>query len=58
MRPIILPLPSQILVDLGSEWRWYLGHAGYTLMTTVAGFVLSVLGGVLIGALVAGSRFC
>lgn len=58
VRPILLPLPSQILAELAAEWSWYLGHAGYTLMTTVIGFVLSVVGGVLIGALVVGSRIC
>ena len=58
VRPILLPLPSQILVELGSEWSWYLGHAGYTLMTTLAGFFLSVVGGVLLGAMIVGSRFC
>jgi NitT/TauT family transport system permease protein len=56
VRPILLPLPSQVLLELAAEWRWYLGHAGYTLMTTVAGFLLSVIGGVLIGALIVGSR--
>ena len=30
----------------------------YTLMTTAIGFALSVVGGVLIGALVVGSRIC
>jgi NitT/TauT family transport system permease protein len=58
VRPIVLPLPSAVLVELGAEWRWYLGHAGYTTMTTLAGFVLSVLGGVLIGTAVASSRRC
>ncbi|HVR54586.1 MAG TPA: ABC transporter permease [Pseudorhodoferax sp.] len=58
IRPIVLPLPSQVLVELGAEWRWYLGHAGYTTMTTLAGFALSVVGGVLIGTAVASSRRC
>jgi NitT/TauT family transport system permease protein len=58
VKPILLPLPTQILAELGAEWWWYLGHAGYTLMTTFIGFVLSVVGGVLIGALVVSSRLC
>lgn len=58
VRPIVLPLPSQVLLELGAEWRWYLGHAGYTTMTTLAGFALSVVGGVLIGTAVASSRRC
>ncbi|MGD9942381.1 MAG: ABC transporter permease [Burkholderiaceae bacterium] len=57
VRPIMLPLPTQIVRELITDWSWYLGHAGYTLMTTMIGFLLSVVGGVLIGALVVGSRF-
>ena len=56
IRPIVLPLPSQVLVELGAEWRWYLDHTLYTTLTTLAGFVLSVLGGVLLGTAVASSR--
>ena len=56
VRPIILPLPSQVLLELGAEWRWYLGHAGYTTMTTLVGFLLSVAGGVLIATAVASSK--
>jgi NitT/TauT family transport system permease protein len=58
VRPILLPLPSQVLVELAAEWPWYLGHASYTLMTTMIGFALSVVGGVLIGALIVSSRIC
>jgi NitT/TauT family transport system permease protein len=58
VRPVLLPLPSQILAELAADWSWYLGHAGYTLMTTMIGFLLSVVGGVLIGALIVGSRTC
>lgn len=56
IRPIVLPLPSQVVVELAAEWRWYLDHAAYTTMTTLAGFALSVLGGVLLGTAVASSR--
>ncbi len=56
VKAILLPLPSQVLVELGAEWRWYLGHAGYTTLTTLAGFALAVIGGVLIGTAVASSR--
>lgn len=58
IKPIILPLPTQVLVELSAEWRWYLGHAGYTTMTTLVGFTLSVIGGVLMGTAVASSRLC
>lgn len=56
VRPIVLPLPSQVVLELGSEWRWYMGHAAYTTMTTLAGFLLAVTGGVLIATAVASSR--
>jgi NitT/TauT family transport system permease protein len=58
IQPILLPLPSQVLVELAAEWRWYLGHAGYTTWTTLGGFALSVVGGVLIGTAVASSARC
>ena len=56
VRPIMLPLPTQILSELVTDWNWYIGHTLYTLMTTLLGFALSVVGGVLIGALVVVSR--
>lgn len=55
---ILLPQPTQVLKELCAEWSWYLGHAGYTTMTTLAGFALSVVGGVCIGTLVASSARC
>ncbi len=58
VQPVLLPLPSQILYELAAETPWYLGHAAYTLMTTMIGFLLSVVGGVLIGALIVGSTIC
>ena len=58
IKPIILPLPTQILGELRAEWRWYVGHAGYTTMTTLVGFTLSVIGGVLMGTAVASSPLC
>lgn len=56
VRPIMLPLPSQIIAELAAESTWYAGHTLYTLMTTVAGFALSVIGGVLIAIALVGSR--
>jgi NitT/TauT family transport system permease protein len=58
IQPIMLPLPNAILSELAKEWQWYMGHMGYTLATTLAGFVLSVIGGVLIGTAVVSSRNC
>lgn len=57
VRPIMLPPPSTILLELQAEWVWYLGHAWYTLLTTLAGFALSVICGVGIAVLLVGSRW-
>lgn len=56
VRAIMLPLPSQILMELAAEFPWYMQHSLYTLMTTLAGFALSVIGGVLIAVALVGSR--
>jgi NitT/TauT family transport system permease protein len=56
VRPIMLPLPSQIFAELAAEFPWYMQHSLYTLMTTLAGFALSVIGGVLIAIALVGSR--
>ena len=57
VRPIMLPPPSAVLAELRSEWPWYLGHAWYTLLTTLAGFVLAVVCGVGIAVLLVGSKW-
>jgi NitT/TauT family transport system permease protein len=57
VRPIMLPPPSTILLEFQSEWLWYLGHAWYTLLTTLAGFALSVICGVGIAVLLVGSKW-
>jgi len=56
VRDIMLPLPSKIFAELASEPRWYLTHTLYTLWTTVAGFVLAVIVGVLIAVALVSSR--
>lgn len=56
VRAIMLPLPSQILAELAAEFPWYMQHSLYTLLTTLAGFALSVVGGVLIAVALVGSR--
>jgi NitT/TauT family transport system permease protein len=56
IRPIILPLPSAIFHELVSEWSWYIEQASYTLSITLGGFVMAVVGGVLISLLLVGSR--
>jgi NitT/TauT family transport system permease protein len=57
IRPIMLPPPSIILRELFSEWAWYLGHAWYTFLTTMAGFILAVIFGVGIAVLLVGSKW-
>ena len=57
VRPIMLPPPSAIIKELMVEPVWYAGHAWYTLLTTMAGFALSVVLGVGIAMLLVGSRW-
>lgn len=57
VKPIMLPLPSQIGQELAHDAGWYAAQAGYTLMTTLAGFALSVLGGVAVAVMLVGSRW-
>jgi len=45
-QPIILPPPSRIFLELADSPWYFLRHAGYTLGTTVVGFVLAVALGV------------
>jgi NitT/TauT family transport system permease protein len=56
VRPITLPPPSAVLLELKSEWPWYLDHARFTLLTTLGGFALSVVVGVVLAMLLVGSR--
>ena len=57
VRPIMLPSPSAILRELSAGWAWYLGQAWYTFLTTICGFVLSVVLGVGVAVLLVGSRW-
>lgn len=56
VRDIMLPLPTQIFKELIADLPWYLSHSLYTLWTTLAGFALAVIGGVLIAICLVGSR--
>jgi NitT/TauT family transport system permease protein len=56
VKPIVLPPPSAVFADLLSAPGWYLGHAWYTLLVTVAGFALAVAVGVLLAVLIVESR--
>ncbi len=56
VRPITMPPPSAVLLELARESAWYLDHAYYTLLTTLGGFALSVVVGVGLAMLLVGSR--
>lgn len=53
---VMLPLPSKIFAELWTDLPWYGQHTLYTLWTTLAGFVISVVAGVLIAVCLVGSR--
>jgi NitT/TauT family transport system permease protein len=57
VRPIMLPPPSTVFVELWNERAWYFDHAWYTLLTTLAGFALAVVFGVMIAVLLVSSRW-
>lgn len=57
VKPITLPPPTAVISELASEWAWYLDHAAYTLMTTLAGFVLAAVIGVLLATMLVSSRW-
>lgn len=57
VKPITLPPPTAVLAELGREWRWYLDHTGYTLLTTLGGFALAVVVGVGLALMLVGSRW-
>jgi NitT/TauT family transport system permease protein len=56
VRPVTLPPPSVVMSELLGEWRFYLDHAAYTLLTTLAGFVLAAVIGVLLATMLVGSK--
>ncbi len=57
IRPFILPAPSSIIVEFLDTPQYFLSHAGYTLMTTLSGFALAVLIGVLLAVGIVHSAF-
>lgn len=57
VRAIMLPPPSAIGAELLRDTRWYLTNAGYTLLTTLAGFSLAVVIGVLLAVLLVSVRW-
>lgn len=55
--PIILPAPSRILHDFMEAPGYFLRHARYTLSTTLAGFALAVVLGVVLAIAIVQSRW-
>ncbi len=56
VKPIILPAPSAVFAELFSDPLWYLGHAWYTLLVTLAGFTCALGIGVLLAVVIVESR--
>jgi NitT/TauT family transport system permease protein len=56
LKPIVLPAPSEIGVELAANLPWYLGHAWYTLVTTLAGFAVAVVVGIALAVVIVESR--
>jgi NitT/TauT family transport system permease protein len=53
---IVLPRPSQVVVEIWNKWPAILPHAIQTLYTTLVGFVWGVLLGAFFGVLIGSSR--
>jgi NitT/TauT family transport system permease protein len=56
VKPVILPPPSSVLLEFGSDPVWYLRHGWYTLLVTLGGFGLALVIGVALAVLVVESR--
>jgi len=56
VKDIILPRPSQIVLTLGQRMPAIWPHALQTLYTTLVGFALGIIAGVLLGAFVGSSK--
>ena len=52
IRPIVLPTPFEIARELATAPAWYLLQAWYTLLTTLGGFFLAVVFGVVLSVLI------
>lgn len=56
VKPVVLPAPSDIFAELAANLPWYLGHAWYTLITTLAGFAVAVVVGIALAVVIVESR--
>ncbi|MCH9851974.1 MAG: ABC transporter permease [Alphaproteobacteria bacterium] len=57
IRAFILPAPSRIFVEFIDTPHYFLKHAWYTLLTTMAGFILAVVFGVALAIAIVHSVF-
>lgn len=56
VKPIILPAPSAVWMEFWEGPLWYMTHAWYTLIVTLAGFGLALAIGVALAVLIVESR--
>jgi NitT/TauT family transport system permease protein len=56
IKSIVLPAPSVIYAELAANLPWYLGHAWYTLFTTLGGFAAAVIVGIALAVVIVESR--
>lgn len=56
IKPILLPPPSLVLVELFDNLGWYLQHAAWTLFQTLLGFLFAVILGLMMAVGIAYSR--
>ena len=54
--PFILPAPSQVFAALAQYWKPILRHSFVTLWTTMVGFAIAVVFGIVLGLIVGWSR--
>ncbi len=57
VKTFILPAPSQVIVELARAWPFFLEQSFYTVYVTMMGFILAVVGGVLLAIAIVASRF-
>jgi NitT/TauT family transport system permease protein len=57
VRTFILPAPSQIGMELTRSWSFFALQSLHTIYVTVVGFVLAVLGGIVLAFAIVSSRF-
>lgn len=56
VKPIVLPPPSAVAIELWKNVGWYAGHAWATLLVTLGGFLLALASGVFLAVLIVESR--